>query len=148
MVGRTFGDLEIFAPHWNVCERQNQAPEVFLHIYNPQDPKAAFDQSVLLALRREGRANAARERLAREIVTLMAKTMRAKVVHQHDGPWMICEYPGSFREALSYLLLPGQGFWSDERDRAEIPTGPRYRRGSRTWTRLDRSRSSRVPRRA
>ena len=50
--GRWFCSMEMWAPSWTICEREDRAPDVFASIHNEQSPGSAvsFNPVVLVAV--------------------------------------------------------------------------------------------------
>ncbi len=50
----SFFATEVWAPHWRVCEREDRAPDVFVHVHAEHQAEGKpFDQEVLIAAREE-----------------------------------------------------------------------------------------------
>ncbi len=104
-----FLSVEAWAPSWMVCERENQAPDVFLmvgdegNIYGAQN--LAFNPVVVVAMA----VSQGAERLAllREAVRQLSRLLRSPLAVWKRRNWGVTTGSGSFTDAIQDLHLSG-----------------------------------------
>jgi hypothetical protein len=109
----TFVSTEVWAPHWNVCAREDAAPDVFLSMAPAIVPELGFDVGVLLALH-DQLPGEILQAGAHHVIREFARVVRPVLLAQARLPWGRALPGGGFTDALQDYLLsslyhPGMG---------------------------------------
>ena len=84
---RRFLKTEIWAPHWDLCEREDAAPDVFLSVNSHGVP--AFDQSLILAVQKNLTSMASLATLTSTVCTIAPIMNAVMVAVKHEVAWGI-----------------------------------------------------------
>jgi hypothetical protein len=106
----TFLDVQVWAPAWTVCERENQAPDVYFNICNEAlsggyNKPLAFNPVVLLAVAVPVAA-AIRDRVAAAVAELASLT-QARLAGYRRRPWGTSIGDGGFTNGMQDLCVAG-----------------------------------------
>jgi hypothetical protein len=114
-----FVSTEVWAPHWNTCEREDAAPDVFFSMAPAIVPELGFDLAMLLALH-DQLPTEILQPYAHAAVRDMARVVKPVLIAQARLPWGRALPHGGFTDALDHYLFttlyyPGMGRMPDLR---------------------------------
>ena len=104
----SFLNLEVWAPAWTVCERENRSPDVFLTIVNESltgNTQLLFNPIVLLAVSSDvARQNAS---LVHTAVSSLKDLIAPKLLGRRKRPWGLPWCSGAFTNSIQDLAVSG-----------------------------------------
>lgn len=102
-----FFSLQVWAPSWTICERDDLAPDVFIGIFNEgfHEPDSAFNPVILFAVSTALAKGIAAE--MKQALTEMARLTKALLIGYRRRPWGVSVGNIGFTDSIQDLCVSG-----------------------------------------